>query len=356
MFSGQPGTRPALTEAVVLVAASILITGGAGFVGHQLVNKLLSRDEKVRVLVRPTTDTRLLDGLDVELVNGDLRDPESLQAAVRGCREVFHCAADYRLWSKNPDELYLSNVEGTRALLRACLGAQVEAVVYTSSVATRGIPGDGVPGTEDTPVRLEDMIGHYKRSKYLAEEVALTYSRRGLKVFLVNPSTPIGPGDFKPTATGRIITDFLNGKMPAFVDTGLNLVAVEDVAEGHLLARDRGQPGRLYILGHQNLTLKQILTLLADITGLPAPKFKLPMPLATAIAAVDTAVTGGLFGRTPRVPLEGVRMARKKMFFDSARARKELGFAPGPVREALERAVDWYVANGYAPAPPARRP
>lgn len=303
------------------------------------------------MLVRPTTDRSNLEGRPCEFALGDLRDPRALREAVEGCRVVYHAAADYRLWTRQPDELYECNVQGTENLLVACRQAGVERIVYTSSVAAIGIPRDGSPGNEETPVSLERMIGHYKRSKFLAQQVALRHAAQGLDVVIVNPSTPVGPGDSKPTATGQIITDFLNGRMPAFVDTGLNLVAVEDVAEGHLLAEARGKAGRLYILGNQNMTLKQILDLLADITGLPSPSIRIPSAVAMAIGFVDTAITGGLLRRHPRVPVEGVKMSRKRMWFDSSRAEAELGFRPTGVRDALVRAVTWFVEHGYAPAP-----
>lgn len=298
-------------------------------------------------MVRASTDTRLLDGLEVELCHGDLTDHESLRQAVRGCRRVFHCAADYRLWTRDPSQLYVANVQGTHQLFEACLAQGVEKVVYTSSVATIGIPADGTPGDEETRVGRQHMIGHYKRSKYDAEQVAFHFARRGLPIVIVNPSTPVGPGDAKPTATGRIITDFLTGRMPAYVDTGLNLVAVEDVAEGHLLAEQRGVNGRHYILGNQNLSLRQILELLGELTGRAAPRVRIPQLVAELIGHLDTFVRGKLFGVEPRVPIEGVKMARKKMYFDSARAATELGFEPTPVREALARAVDWFGSQGY---------
>lgn len=298
-------------------------------------------------MVRASTDTRLLDGLEVELCQGDLTDHESLRQAVRGCRRVFHCAADYRLWTRDPSQLYVANVQGTHQLFEACLAQGVEKVVYTSSVATIGIPADGTPGDEETRVGRQHMIGHYKRSKYDAEQVAFHFARRGLPIVIVNPSTPVGPGDAKPTATGRIITDFLTGRMPAYVDTGLNLVAVEDVAEGHLLAEQHGLNGRHYILGNQNLSLRQILELLGELTGRAAPRVRIPQLVAELIGHLDTFVRGKLLGVEPRVPIEGVKMARKKMYFDSARAATELGFEPTPVREALARAVDWFGSHGY---------
>lgn len=325
----------------------VLVTGGAGFVGSHLVAQLLEAGREVSVLVRPTSSQKNLAGREVTQVVGDLQDPASLRRAVEGCAQVFHCAADYRLWSRDPQELYRINVEGTDHLLRACRDAGVERVIYTSSVAAIGIPQDGTPGDEETPVKLEDMIGHYKRSKFLAQEVALKHAREGLPVVIVNPSTPVGPQDVKPTATGKIITDFLNGRMPAYVDTGLNLVAVEDVARGHLQAAERGEPGRLYILGHTDLTLKQILDLLADISGRPAPRVRLPYALVYALAWVENLITAGLLRRAPFIPLEGVRMARKRMWFSSERARRELGYSPGPVRGALERACAWFLQNGY---------
>ena len=335
---------------------TVLVTGGSGFVGSHLVRLLLEAGETVRVLVRPTSALDNLTGLKVECTPGDLRDSASLERAVRGCAQVYHCAADYRLWTPDPSELYRANVEGTENLLKACRAAGVERVVVTSSVAAVGIPKDGTPGNEDTPVTLEDMIGHYKRSKFLAEQVAMRFAAEGDPVVVVNPSTPVGPGDVKPTATGRIVTDFLNGRLPAYVQTGLNLVAVEDVARGHLLAARLGTPGRRYILGGQDMTLKEILETLADLSGLPAPTPEIPLWFATCVAHVDTFVSAGILRREPRVPIEGVRMARKRMFFDSTRARQELGFEPGPVRPALERAIRWFSDHGYAPVPPRFKP
>ena len=335
---------------------TVLVTGGSGFVGSHLVRLLVEEGEEVRVLMRSTSPPDNLTGLPVACTPGDLRDAESLERAVRGCQQVFHCAADYRLWTPRPDELYRINVDGTENLLKACRAAEVERVVVTSSVAAVGIPADGTPGNEETPVTLEDMVGHYKRSKFLAEQVAMRFASEGDPVVVVNPSTPVGPGDLKPTATGRIVTDYLNGRMPAYVQTGLNLVPVEDVARGHLLAARQGRPGRRYILGGQDMTLKEILDLLAEITGLPAPGFEIPLWLATCLAHVDTFVSAGLLRREPRVPIEGVRMARKRMWFDSRRAREELGYQPGPVRPALERAVRWFVDHGHAPVPPRFQP
>ena len=276
---------------------------------------------------------------------GDLRDPESLGRAVAGCAVVYHVAADYRLWAKDPAELYRSNVEGTRNLLTAARDAGVERVVYTSTVGCIGLPENG-PGNENIEVRLDQMSGAYKRSKFQAERVALEFARAGLPVVIVNPTAPIGDHDFKPTPTGRIVVDYLKGQMPAFVDTGLNLVDVEDTAEGHLLACERGATGERYILGSENLTLQQILTRLAAISGGNAPRWRLPYAVAYAAGLASTG-WANLTGRQPRAPLDAVRMARKKMFVSPDKAKRELGFHPRPVDGALQRAVDWFRSNGY---------
>ncbi len=320
--------------------------------GSHLVKQLLERGDEVRVLVRPTSDRRNLEGCEVEYVEGDLRDVESLRHAVSGCQWVFHCAADYRLWAADPRELYHSNVDGTRNILLACSEAHVERIVVTSSVAAVGIPGPRQVGNEDTPVCLEDMVGHYKRSKFLAERVAMEAAQGGLPVVVVNPSTPIGDFDNKPTETGQIITRYLNGKMPAFVQTGLNLVDVRDVARGHILAAERGQIGRRYILGGQDLTLKEILDKLSAISGLPPVTVQLPLWFAYIVAWVDTMFCEYILHRAPHVPLDGVKMARKHMFFSWERAHRELGYEPGPVDAALLRAVRWFMDNGYAPFTP----
>lgn len=324
----------------------VLVTGGTGFVGSHLVRLLLEKQCQVRALVRATSPMDNLRGLDVELVTGDLSDPDSLGKAVAGCQRVFHCAADYRLWAKNVLDIYDTNVKGTASLLKACRHAGVERTVVTSSVAAVGIPASG-EGNEDTPVGLENMIGHYKRSKYLAEQEAWLAAQSGDPVVIVNPSTPIGERDIKPTATGKIITDYLNGKMPAFVQTGLNLVDVRDVALGHWLAAEKGQVKRRYILGGQNMTLQEILNELSAISGFAAPKVQLPWWFAYMVGSIDTFVCDTLLGRAPNVPVEGVKMARKHMYFSSQRAQEELGYHPGPVRPALERAVRWFVDNGY---------
>lgn len=293
----------------------------------------------MRALVRPGS---CVDGLDVETVRGDLRDAQSLEAAVSGCSLVFHAAADYRLWAKDPAELYRSNVDGTRNLLAAAQKAGVERVVYTSTVGCIGIPPGGI-GDETAAVSLEEMTGDYKRSKFLAERVALDFAGRGLPVVIVNPTAPIGDHDVKPTPTGKIVLDFLHGDMPAFIDTGLNVVDVRDTAEGHWLACQRGKPGERYILGAENLTLAQILQKLAKITGRKAPTVRLPYALAYGAGVLSTA-WAGVTGKAPRVPLDAVRMAKKKMWVSHEKARRELGFEPGPADGALARAVEWFEA------------
>jgi dihydroflavonol-4-reductase len=326
-----------------------LVTGATGFLGSHIARQLAARGEPVRVLVRPSSDTRAIDGLEAERFLGDLRDAASLDRALAGVTHVFHVAADYRLWARNPQEIYESNVTGTRNLLEAARRAGVEKFVYTSTVATIAVPRkDGLPD-ESTQSTVGEMIGHYKRSKFAAEQCALRAAEAGLPVVIVNPTTPVGPGDWKPTPTGKIIVDFLNGRMPGYVDTGLNFVPVEDCAAGHLLAAERGRIGERYILGGRNLTLKEMLDMLAAISGLRAPRWKFPHALAFAAAWGETVVSGA-FGREPRIPLEGVRMARHKMFVDASKATRELGFSYGPIEGALERAVRWYEANGYVAA------
>jgi dihydroflavonol-4-reductase len=324
--------------------SSTLVTGASGFLGWHVARSLVERGDRVRALCRPSSQIR---ELDVERVTGDLRDPESLARAVEGCELVFHVAADYRLWSKHPQELYASNVDGTRNLLEAAGRARVHRIVYTSTVGCIGMP-QHQPGDETTPVSIANMAGHYKRSKWLAEQVALEKARAGLPVVIVNPTAPVGDHDWKPTPTGKIILDFLRDKLPAFVDTGLNLVDVRDTAVGHLLAAERGRPGERYILGCENLTLEQILRRIAAIANKPAPKTKVPYVLAYATGLATTA-WANLTGTEPMAPLEGVKMARKKMFVTHQKAARELGFAPGPVDAALRRAIDWFRANRYCP-------
>jgi dihydroflavonol-4-reductase len=323
-----------------------LITGATGFVGSHVARLLVGSGDSVRVLVRPTSDLRALEGVSVERVAGDLRDAASLDRAMSGVGRVFHVAADYRLWSRRPDEIYESNVTGTRNLLDAARRAGVERFVYTSTVATVAVSRPGTLPNEDTRATLNEMIGHYKRSKFLAEQEALRAAVDGLPVVMVNPTTPVGPGDCKPTPTGQIIVDFLSGRMPAYVDTGLNVVAVEDVAAGHLLAAERGRVGERYILGGRNMTLKQILDVLSDVSRHPAPRLRIPHIVALAAAYADQAFSR-MAGREPRIPLEGVRMARHKMFVDSSKAARELGYQTTPVEGALERAVQWYERNHY---------
>jgi dihydroflavonol-4-reductase len=315
----------------------VLVTGASGFLGWHVARVLGERAYSVRALVRPGSR---VDGLDVETIKGDLRDASSLERAVSGCGLLFHVAADYRLWAKDPQDLYRSNVDGTRNLLEAAKRAGVERVVYTSTVGCIGVPRDGI-GDETSPVALDDMAGHYKRSKFLAEQVALEFARGGLPVVIVNPTAPIGDHDVKPTPTGKIVVDFLNGDMPAFIDTGLNVVDVRDAAEGHVLASERGRDGERYILGSENLTLAQILQKLAKITGRKAPTMQLPYAVAWSAGACSTA-WAGITGRPPRVPLEGVRMARKKMWVTCEKAQRELDFHPGPADQALARAVEWF--------------
>ncbi len=319
-----------------------LVTGASGFLGWHVAHLLAERGYRVRALCRPASELR---ELPVERVTGDLRDPASLRSAIAGCDLLFHVAADYRLWAKNPADLYASNVEGTRNILDAAEQAGVGRVVYTSTVGCIGMPR-GTDGNESTPVSVADMSGHYKRSKWLAEQVALEKASAGLPIVIVNPTAPIGDHDWKPTPTGKIILDFLSNRLPAFVDTGLNLVDVRDTAVGHLLAAERGTPGERYILGCENLTLKEILQRLAQIAGRPAPKTQVPYALAYAAGLVTTG-WANLTGREPIAPLEGVKMARKKMFVTHAKAKRELGYTPGPVDVALRRAVDWFSANRY---------
>jgi len=324
------------------------VTGATGFLGSHVARQLLARGGELRLLVRPTSRLDNIADLAAERVTGDLREVESLRTGMSGCEYVFHVAADYRLWSRDGNELYQSNVEGTRNILSAARGCGVRRVVYTSSVATMGFGNNGRLTDENSPVALSDMIGDYKRSKFMAEQLVLEAARLGQDVVMVNPTTPVGERDIKPTPSGQIIVDFLRRKFPAYVDTGLNLVDVVDCAEGHLLAMDRARPGERYILGGENLTLKQILDKLAGITALPSPNVKLPYAVALATGVVDTMITGKLLGREPRVTIDAVRMGRKKMFITSAKAERELGWTSRPVNEALRRAVVWFQANGYA--------
>lgn len=324
-----------------------LVTGASGFVGSAVVRRLLEAGHDVRALVRPDSDRRNLDGLAVEIVEGDLRDRGTLDAAVAGCQGLFHVAADYRLWARNHEELYESNVGGTVNMIRAAADAGVERMVYTSSVATLGLNADGTPADETTPSRLEDMIGHYKRSKYLAEvEVRRITDEEILPLVIVNPSTPIGPRDVKPTPTGRLILDAARGRMPAYVDTGLNVVHVDDVADGHLLAYERGRRGERYILGGENLTLEQILAEVAGVSGRRAPRVRLPHAAVMPLAWISELLAHLRLLKTPLATVDGVRMARKHMFFSSDKAREELGYEWGSAAGAIADAVAWFRAEG----------
>lgn len=318
-----------------------LVTGATGFVGSAVVRRLLREGHRVRVLARANSDRRNLQDLEVEVVEGDLTRPASLLPACDGCDALFHVAADYRLWAPDPAELYRANVDGTRAILEAARKVGVPRIVYTSSVATLGIPKDGTPGSESTPVSVDDMIGHYKRSKFLAEEVARQFAAEGTPIVVVNPSTPIGPHDIKPTPTGRVVRDAMMGRMPAYVDTGLNIVHVDDVADGHWLAFERGVVGERYILGGFDMSLRDMLAEIADIAGRAPPRLRLPhaavMPVAYAAEA-----WARLTGLNPIATVEEVRMSKKRMFFSSAKAQRELGYAARPARQALEDAVRWF--------------
>jgi dihydroflavonol-4-reductase len=322
-----------------------LVTGAAGFLGSHVARQLVARGESVRVLMRPSSNNRAISDLSLEYVTGDLRDAASLRRALKDVRSVFHVAADYRLWAKNPQEIYDSNVGGTRNLLAAAKAAGVEQLIYTSTVATIAVDRPEPPN-ELTDAKLEEMVGHYKRSKWQAEQEVLAAAETGLPAIVAMPTTPVGPWDWKPTPTGKIILDFLNGRMPGYVETGLNFVGVEDCATGHLLVAKRGTIGERYLLGAENLTLKDLLDTLASITGLRAPTMKIPHGVALGVAYVESAFSR-LIGKEPQIPVEGVKIAQHKMFVDCARAPRELGFRPGPVRAALERAVRWYQANGY---------
>ncbi|HEX8185953.1 MAG TPA: hopanoid-associated sugar epimerase [Blastocatellia bacterium] len=324
-----------------------LVTGGTGFVGSHLVRRLLDQGAEVRCLARPASRLDNLKGLPVEIVQGDLRELASVRQAVKGCSVVYHCAADYRLWCKDPIEMYASNVEGTGNCMQAAFDEGVERVVYTSTVGCLGLNADGSPANEDTPVSIDDMTGHYKRSKFLAEEKARDWAARGLPVVIVNPSTPVGDLDIKPTPTGKIIVDYLRGKMFGFVDTGMNLIDVRDCAHGHLLAAERGRAGERYILGARNLTLKELFDLLAAITGIASPKTNVPHWVAEAYARAENFWSINVANREPDVPLESVKLARHKMWFDSSKAVEELGLPQSPIDGALSRAVDWFKEHGY---------
>jgi dihydroflavonol-4-reductase len=330
------------------MAKTSLVTGGNGFVGCHVVRALVERGDHVRVLVRANADVRALEGVDCEHVIGDLRDPDAVATAARGCDEIYNVAADYRLWVLDEGPMYATNVQGTLNVLAAARLHNVGRVVHTSTVGALGVPKGGA-GTEDTPVSLNDMVGPYKRSKFMAEQAALRAAQEGLPVVVVNPSTPIGPLDHKPTPTGRIIVDFLNGRMPAYLDTGLNLVDVAHCARGHLLAAEKGKPGHKYILGGENLTLQQLFERLASISGVPAPRVRIPYGVALGFAYGAEFIARRITRRPPRASLTEVRMARKKMFFDHGKARRELGYEPGPIDTALSDAIAYYRMTVAAP-------
>jgi dihydroflavonol-4-reductase len=327
----------------------VFLTGSTGFVGSHVARAYIAGGAELRLLTRTTSKLAAIEGMAAEVVVGDLRQPEALRTALRGCDALVHVAADYRLWVRDPKEMYAANVDGTRELLRIAREESVAKVVYTSSVATMGFKADASIVDESTPVKLTDMIGAYKRSKFMAEQEAIAAAQAGQHVMILNPTTPIGPGDAKPTPTGRIVVDFLNRRFPAYVDTGLNLVDVSEVARMHLVALEKGTPGERYILGGENLTLKQILDRMSAITGLPSPTLKVPHAVALTFAFFDEAIMGRLLGKEPRATVEAVRMGRKYMFASSAKAERELGFRVLPVYNAMRAAIEWFVAHGYAP-------
>jgi dihydroflavonol-4-reductase len=327
----------------------IFLTGATGFVGHHVARALAAEGAQLRMLVRKTSNLANLEDIEGETHLGDLAEPESIRPALAGCDAVVHVAADYRLWIPDPAAMYRANVEGTRDLLRMAREAGVPRFVYTSSVATMHFRTDGLVINEDTSVSLKDMVGHYKRSKFMAEQQAIAAAEDGQKVIILNPTSPIGPNDAKPTPTGRIFLDFLNGKFPAYMDTGLNLVDVAEVARTHVTALTKGEPGRRYILGGENLTLKQILDKMSAITGIPSPTMKIPFAVAATYAFFEEWITGRIRGREPRATLEEVRMGRKKMYASSAHAQQELGFRILPIYPAMRAAIEWFRANGYAP-------
>jgi dihydroflavonol-4-reductase len=327
-----------------------VVTGGTGFVGSAVARHLAAAGHRVRALARPGSDRSLLADLPVEIADGDLTDPISLRRLLHGCGWLFHVAAFYSLWARDRRQFYDINVEGTRRILRAAADAGVTRVVYTSTVGALGIPANGSPGTEETPVSLQDMVGDYKRSKFLAEEVARDFARQGLPVVIVNPSTPVGAGDIKPTPTGQMIVDFLRGRMWAYLETGLNLVDVEDVAAGHLLAAERGRIGQRYILGGKNLALREIFEILGRLTGIRPPRVKVSAGMILPLAWVSEWIADHLTGRPPLIAVDAVRMARKTMFFDGGKAIRELGLPQSPIEDALARAIRWFREHGYAPS------
>lgn len=324
-----------------------LVTGATGFVGSNLVRRLLKDEGEIKALVRKNSNTKNIDGLDIEIVNGDLRDRESLMSVLKGCDTLYHVAAHYSFWDRDSKKIYDINVEGTKNILYAALKRGLEKVVYTSTVGCIGIPQNGDCGTEKTELNPPDFHNHYKRSKYLAEVEALKICKKGLPLVIVNPSTPIGPMDIKPTPTGKIIVDFLNKKMPAYINTGLNLIDVRDVARGHILAAQRGRIGERYILGNENISMKSILNLLEEITGIKAPRIRMPYLLALTAAHINQLISDKITKRPPFIPLAGVRMAKRFMYFDASRAVRELSLPQSSIKKALEESVKWYYEHGY---------
>lgn len=324
----------------------VLVTGATGFVGGNLARQLSSRGHEVRALVRNGSNKLTIEGIEIETVTGDLLDRDSLDRAVRGCDWVFHCAAHYTFWSPDPRVVYRTNIDGTANVLEAARRADVSRVVYTSTVSTVGL-SNGVLATEDTPLEPEHLKGHYKKSKYQAEVLALRMASEGLPLVVVNPTTPVGPWDVKPTPTGRMILDYLRRRVPVYLDTGMNLVDVEDVAAGHILAMERGQPGQRYLLGNRNLTLKEVFAILEDLTGLPAPRWRAPHWLVIGVGYLDQILEGNLLRREPRIPLEGVKVSKAPMYVSCQKAVTDLGQPQGPVEAALEKSVKWFVDHGY---------
>ncbi|MBI4298852.1 MAG: NAD-dependent epimerase/dehydratase family protein [Chloroflexi bacterium] len=325
-----------------------LVTGGTGFIGCNIVRALIEEGIQVRVLMRRESSALNIEDTGVEKAWGDVRDTEAVRDAVGGCDAVFHTAALYRFWAPKPNIFYDINVQGTKNVLEAALSEGVSRLVYTSTVGTIGVPRHDRPSTEEDYPRQEELYGHYKRSKFQAEAEAVRLYERGLPVVIVNPTAPVGRGDVKPTPTGRIILDFLKGRMPAYLNTGLNLVDVEDVAKAHVLAMKKGQAGQRYILGNRNMTLKETLDILAEITKKQAPRVRIPFWLALGAGYGDYLIEGGVMGREPFIPLEGVKIARHPMYVDCSKAVRELGMPQTPVHEALEKAVEWFQEKGYA--------
>ena len=324
----------------------VLVTGATGFIGGNLARDLCASGHEVRALVRSGSNTLTTEGTGIETVEGDILDRHSLRRAVAGCEAVFHCAAAYTFWSRDPQSVRRTNVEGTVNVLECAAG--VERIVYTSTVSTIGIPGNGILGDETTTLNPKSLHGHYKQSKFDAEREAMRLAAQGVPVVVVNPTAPVGPWDVKPTPTGKIILDFLRRRIPAYLATGLNLVDVGDVSAGHLLALERGEVGQRYILGNRNVTLKEMFAMLSGITGLPQPRVRLPYWLVVGAGYAEQAVSGGLLRKEPRIPVEGVLASRKPAWVSSHRAITELGMPQSPVEPALERAVDWFMAHGYA--------